>query len=89
MSKSETMINHDAIKAWAKKTGARPSTVESTEDKDGHPGILRFDFDAKEDALEEIDWDAFFDVFEDRKLALLVDGSGDNPRFNKLVRRDH
>lgn len=88
MSKSETITDHKQIQDWAKKTGGKPSMVEATEDGKGGPGILRFDHGRDDDGLEEIDWDRFFEVFEEQKLALLIDGSGDNPNFNKFVSRD-
>lgn len=88
MAQSKKLTSHDEIKAWAKKHGGRPSMVESTEDSGKGPGILRFDFGKKEDSLEEIDWDRFFDAFDKQKLALLIDDSGKNPNFNKFVHRD-
>ncbi len=53
-------------------------------------GILRFDFQEPDAGLEEIDWDEFFEIFEDNKLALLEQeqtASGAESRFFKFVAR--
>jgi len=42
------------------------------------------------EALEEVDWDRWFEVFEDRELALLHQqqkASGEESTFVKLVKR--
>ena len=88
MASAEKITDHDEIRAWAKKTGGKPSMVADTEDDDRGPGILRFDHGRDDEGLEEIDWDRFFEVFEESQLALLVDPSGENPNFNKFVSRD-
>lgn len=52
--------------------------------------MLRFDFNEPEKRLEQISWDAFFEKFEDEKLALVLQEetkSGDESRFFKFVRR--
>ena len=55
--------------------------------------MLRFDFPggAGEDELEHIDWDDWFDAFDDNNLALLYQeqkSSGEDSTFFKLVSRD-
>lgn len=84
-----TTTDHDAIRAWAEKRGGRPSRVAATDDDSGG-GILRLDFGAPEDRLEEIGWDEFFRIFEDRRLAFLYQEETDGriSRFNKFVDRD-
>jgi hypothetical protein len=66
---------------------------------DGHParvkdsgkgGILRIDFGEPEDGLDEIGWERFFEIF-DQKLAFLYQDKtkdGKISRFNKFVERD-
>ncbi len=57
---------------------------------DAPGGILRFDFGEPEEGLEEISWDEFFHIFEDRKLAIVYQdetSSGETSRFNKFVER--
>jgi hypothetical protein len=53
-------------------------------------GVLRFDFGDKDEALEEIGWDEFFEIFEESGLALLEQEetkSGEKSRFSKFVNR--
>jgi hypothetical protein len=86
---AQTLIDHDSIRRWADQHGARPARVRGT-GSGSDPGILRLDFAgySGEDSLDEIDWDEWFDKFDESRLALLVDESGRKPNFNKLVRRD-
>ncbi len=93
MSKAEKITDHDRIKAWAEERGGRPARVAATAGKGGGKdsgGVLRFDFGDKDDALEEIEWDEFFRIFDDHKLALLEQeetASGKTSRFSKFVNR--
>jgi hypothetical protein len=86
MSETKTTTDHDEIKAWIEARGGRPSKV----DTEGPGGLLRIDFAEPDDRLEEIDWDEFFEIFEENGLAFLhqdktADGKGS--RFNKFVKR--
>jgi hypothetical protein len=91
---SYTTTDHDVIRTWAEQRGARPAVVERTEDADGS-GVLRLEFpDAPGGSspdLDEVDWDQFFRVFDDRKLAFVYQertSDGEISRFHKFVRRD-
>jgi hypothetical protein len=89
MSTAEKITNHDRIREWAEQRGGRPALVKDTEDRKGG-GVLRFDFDGKDDSLEEIPWEQFFDVFERNGLALLEQeetSGGRMSRFSKFVSR--
>ncbi|HEY0053488.1 MAG TPA: hypothetical protein VGB49_08760 [Caulobacteraceae bacterium] len=89
MSKAKTLTDHDEIRAWAEERGGRPARVKSTAGKGGG-GLLRFDFGDKDDALEEIEWDEFFRIFEENDLALLEQdetADGATSRFSKFVSR--
>jgi hypothetical protein len=85
------LIDHDEIRQWAEERGARPSRVSGTgvaEDV----GMIRLDFPGYSggESLEEISWDEWFDNFDDRNLALMVQHettSGEISNFNKLVSR--
>lgn len=71
----------------AEERDARPSLIRNG--KKG--GILRFDFAETEETFEQIDWDAFFGIFDREKLAFLRQERTDDgklSRFNKFVRRD-
>lgn len=88
-SGATTTTDHAAIKAWIEARGGRPSVVSGTEGDDGE-GILRVDFGPPEDRLEEIGWEAFFETFEQRKLAFLHQdrtADGGESRFFKFVKR--
>ncbi|ETR79240.1 hypothetical protein X566_01135 [Afipia sp. P52-10] len=84
MSSATTVTDHDAIRQWAEKNHARPSCVKGTGSKDD-PGMLRFDFDERDESLKEISWDTWFEWFDKNRLALLCTADS---RFNKLVSRD-
>jgi hypothetical protein len=89
---SYTTTDHDVIKAWASKRGARPAAVESTEGGDD-AGILRLEFpdapDGSSPGLDEVDWEPFFRTFDERGLAFVYQeqaSDGEVSRFNKFVR---
>ena len=88
MSSASKVIDHDEIRRWAEQHGGEPAMVENTEDSGRSGGVLRLDFGRDDDRLEVIDWDEWFEVFEESKLALLIDEDKDDSRFNKLVSRD-
>ena len=84
---SETTTDHDAIRAWADKHGGKPAAVESTH-SDDDVGLIRIMHpDARQSEhsnLVEITWDEFFEEFEAKKLAMILDP---NSNFSKLVKR--
>jgi hypothetical protein len=86
MSESKTTTDHDEIREWAESREGRPSVIRT----DGKGGVLRLDFGEKEEEFEEIEWDEFFKIFEESKLAFLYQDEtkdGDTSRFNKFVSR--
>lgn len=83
MSSAHPETNHDRIREWAEAHGGRPSKV----DTEGEGGILRLDFQKPDEGLTEISWEEFFEIFEERKLALLLP-DGKDSTFNKFVSRD-
>jgi hypothetical protein len=89
---SRVLTDHDEIRDWAEERGARPSEVKRTH-TDDNVGIIRLDFPgySGEDSLEEIEWDEWFDKFDDNNLALIVQdetAGGEKSNFNKIVSRD-
>jgi hypothetical protein len=87
MSTAEKTTDHDEIRQWAEKRKGRPSVIRTG--KEG--GILRFDFGDKEEDFEEVEWDEFFKIFDENKLAFLHQdktADGELSRFNKFVERD-
>ena len=80
--------NHDVIRQWAETRRAAPATVgETREGNDA--GALRLNFPGfSENRLAKVDWDTWFETFDDRKLVFLFqerkrDGSTSN--FFKLA----
>ena len=94
MSAAESTTDHAVIKKWIEQRKGRPSVVRATENegKDGHvEGLLRVDFRDPDDALDDIDWEDFFRVFDESNLAFLHQdktADGHVSRFNKFVARD-
>ena len=76
--------SHDVIQHWAEERGGTPATVPGTGPGEG-PGVLRFNFPGYGgDRLEEISWEDFFKVFDDRKLVFLYQehkSNGDQSNF--------
>lgn len=75
--------SHEVIRAWAEERGAKPATAPGSE-HEGRVGVLRFDFPGYGgDNLEPIDWDAWFEPFDERELVFMFqehksDGSQSN-----------
>jgi hypothetical protein len=92
MTAAKVTIDHDEIREWVEERGGHPAHVKRGS-SDDDLGILRIDFPgfSGEDSLERVEWDAWFDAFEENGLAFLhqdeVDG-GKESRFSKLVSRD-
>ena len=94
MAQAKVTTDHDEIRKWAEARGGRPAVVRRTQSKNG-TGIIRIEFpdapNAKDDNLEEISWDEFFEKFDESNLALLYQeetASGQRSNFNKLVGRE-
>lgn len=94
MSESKQTTDHDEIRKWVEERGGQPAHVRSTA-KGNDVGLLRISFpgyDDEDDAnLEPIEWDEFFDIFEQQRLAFLYQdetGAGRPTRFNKFVQRE-
>ncbi|WP_228000011.1 hypothetical protein [Nocardia australiensis] len=79
--------NHDVIRQWAEKRGAKPATTPGSE-YNGVLGVLRFDFPGYGGAvLQPVDWDEWFATFDAQGLKFLyqeqwADGTPSN--FNRL-----
>jgi hypothetical protein len=92
MSRSQATTDHNLIRQWAESRKGHPAFVKATEGKrKGSGGLLRIDFDAANDSLDQISWDEFFETFDKNELAFLYQektASGRKSRFNKFVSRD-
>lgn len=86
MSRASQTTDHDEIRGWIEERGGIPSRVRTSDEG----GILRIDFGETEEALEPIEWDEFFQIFEKSDLALLHQDKtedGKLSRFSKFVSR--
>ena len=92
MSAAKVTIDHDEIRAWVEERGGFPAHVKRGSNKDDL-GILRVDFPgfSGEDSLERVEWDQWFEGFEENELAFLHQDEtegGQESRFNKLISRN-
>jgi len=92
MSTTRQTHDHQAIKDWALERDAVPARIKGTAE-DPAEGLLRIHFPKKSpvnDNFEEIDWDDFFENFEEHDLDLILQDkkeSGEMSTFHKFVRR--
>ncbi|UZO82086.1 hypothetical protein NBT05_06335 [Aquimarina sp. ERC-38] len=74
--------DHDTIKNWVEERDGRPAVVKDTEE------LLRIDFQEKDDQLEEIEWDQFFEIFDSNNIEFLYQEEkkdGEKSTFCKFV----
>ena len=93
MSDAEKVTDHDTIRSWAEERGGEPAAVADTLE-DGQDGaVLRLKFardGSGDDDLEVIEWDRFFEIFDENQLAALLQDEtkdGSPSRFVKFVSR--
>jgi hypothetical protein len=90
-SQSNTTTDREEIRRWVEEHGGKPARVRETGSKED-PGILRIDFPggAGSDSLEVMDWDQWFEKFDENNLAFLYQeqkADGSDSTFFKLVER--
>jgi hypothetical protein len=90
-TESKATVNHDEIRTWVEERGGHPAVVKGTAEKGS--GVLRIDYPgfSGEETLAPIEWDEFFRIFEENKLAFLYQDEtkdGKESRFSKLISRD-
>lgn len=90
---SKTTTDHETIRHWAEERGAKPACVKGTGGK-GDTGMIRLEFPgapaSRDESLQEINWDEFFQKLDESKLALIYQehtAQGEKSNFNKLVSR--
>ena len=91
---SNTTTDHEEIRQWAEERGGKPACVQGTGNK-GDIGLMRIEFpgkpNAKDDNLQEITWEEFFEKFDERGLALVYQtktACGQKSNFNKIIARE-
>ena len=80
--------SHEVIQRWAEERGGRPATVAGTGPGE-RPGVLRFVFQDGGDRLEEISWDDFFAVFDERNLVFLYQEQKSDGAQSNFFRLDN
>jgi len=89
---AQTTTDHDVIREWVEERGGSPACVKGT-GGGGDEGVLRIDFPgySGEGSLQHIDWDDWFEKFDENSLAFLYQdrtAAGRRSNFNKLVSRE-
>jgi len=89
---AQPLTDHEEIRRWAEERGGTPACVRGTGDR-GDIGMLRLDFPgfSGEQSLQPISWDDWFEKFDERSLALIVQDKtarGQKSNFNKLISRE-
>lgn len=91
---SKTTSDHDKIRDWAEERGGVPALVQGAGDSE-HAGRIRLEFpdapNRRDEDLEEIDWDEFFEQFDDAGLAMVYEettAEGEQSYFYKLIKRE-
>lgn len=62
---SERTIDHDVIRRWAAEREGHPAVVR----KSGEEPVLRIDFGDAEDGMQQLTWQEFFALFDQKELA--------------------
>ncbi|MGF6178496.1 hypothetical protein [Ensifer sp. 4252] len=86
MSEAVKTDNHETIRTWVEKRKGRPSRIKGA----ASGGVLRIDFGEREEELEPISWEEFFEIFDHNKLLFLHQdqtADGKISRFNKFIDR--
>jgi len=91
---AEPTTDHAFIRRWVEERDGWPACVRGTGDDRGDVGMIRIDFPGFSggDSLERIEWETWFEQFEENQLAFLYrelrHSDGQLDRFNKLVSRE-
>ncbi|MEX2543103.1 MAG: hypothetical protein WD314_14950 [Trueperaceae bacterium] len=81
-------IDHDTIRRWAEERDGYAATVTGSHSGE-EPGVLRIGFEGDE-GLERIGWDAFFEKFEEKALAMRYHNEppeSGSDRFHEFFKR--
>jgi hypothetical protein len=89
---SRSTTDHEEIRAWVEERGGRPACVKGTDS--GDTCLLRIDYPgfAGEDRLEPIEWEEFFEIFDEQELVFLFQEQTKDcqpSRFSKFVSREN
>ena len=76
----QVTVDHDVIKHWAERRGARPARPL----EEGRPWQLRLDAGPPDAGVKEIGWDEFLAEFDRANLAFLYRDTGPNGELDDL-----
>ncbi len=89
---AKTTRDHGIIRRWVEERGGRPAAVKRTRGRDDvSPLCIDLPGYSPRESLEALDWDDFFDRFEQHGLAFLYEDrthDGELSRYSKLVREE-
>lgn len=82
--------DHNEIRVWVESRDGHPARIRGTEsDIPGEEGgILRIDFGEPDPELERLNWEEFFEIFDERRLQFLCEHElpdGKQSRFFKFI----
>ncbi|HEX3253525.1 MAG TPA: hypothetical protein VHS05_29095 [Pyrinomonadaceae bacterium] len=88
---AQVTTDHEEIRRWVEARGGQPAQVKGTQRRGS--ALLRIDYPgfSGEDTLEPIEWDEFFEIFDENNLAFLYQektADGGESRFSKFINRD-
>jgi anaerobic selenocysteine-containing dehydrogenase len=88
---AQVTTDHEEIRRWVEERGGHPAVVKGTES--GDSALLRIDYPgfSGEGKLEPIEWEEFFEIFDENNLAFLYQeqtAEGGESRFSKFIARD-
>jgi hypothetical protein len=88
---AQVTTDHEEIRRWVEARGGQPAQVKGTQRRGS--ALLRIDYPgfSGEDTLEPIEWDEFFEIFDENNLAFLYQektADGGQSRFSKFINRD-
>lgn len=89
MADTNTTTDHQEIKQWTEDRGGHPAAVKQTSGGgDGEVIRLLFDNSGSDNSgLKKIDWEEWFEQFDQNKL-VLIHSTEEGNTFNKLVSRN-
>ena len=73
MASATPVTDHEEIREWVESRGGRPACVKGT------AALLRVDFGEPDEKLQPIEWDQWFETFDSRNLAALIQEGGGEP----------
>lgn len=93
--KNKVTIDPKRIRMWVEERGGRPSREKGTGGKKSKDGrdetVLGIDFAEPGTKLEPLEWDEFFEIFDENGLAFLYEEAtpdGEESRVFKFVDRE-